>query len=229
MSEQVWSAVDGYLDGLYVGHDPALDGALRAAEEAGLPPIQVSPTQGKLLHLLARLQRAERILELGTLAGYSAIWLARALPPDGRLVTLEVDPFYAEVARSNLERAGLGELIALEVGPALETLPRLAAEGAGPFDLVFIDADKPAYADYLPWAIELSRPGGLIVADNVIRAGAVADASGGDPRAEGARRFHALLAAEPRLDATTIQTVGGKGHDGFALAIVSERGGPEAP
>jgi predicted O-methyltransferase YrrM len=180
----------------------------------------VTANQGKLLQLVAQIQGARTILELGTLGGYSTIWLARGLPVGGRLVTLEVDPRYAEVARSNIARAGLVDVVELRVGPALETLRELAAEGGGPFDLIFIDADKASYPAYLPWALELSRRGTLIIADNVVRAGAILDASSDDVNVQGVRRFTELLAAEPRVSATAIQTVGAKGYDGFALALV---------
>jgi predicted O-methyltransferase YrrM len=190
-----------------------------------VPAHDVSPLQGRLLELLARLQGARAILELGTLAGVSTIWLARALPADGRLVTLEADAGYAAVARENLARAGLADIVDVRVGPALETLPALAAQDAGPFDLVFIDADKRSNPDYLGWALRLTAPGSLIVADNVVRGGAVADGAGDDPSAVGVRRFLDLVGAEPRLIATAIQTVGIKGHDGFALALVT--GGPQ--
>jgi predicted O-methyltransferase YrrM len=189
--------------------------------QAGLPPSEVSPTQGKLLHLLARLQGARAILELGTLGGYSTIWLARALPSDGRLVTVEADPHRAEVARANVARAGVAELVEVRVGAALDALAQLAAEGGAPFDLVYLDADKRSNPEYLPWALRLARRGTLIVADNVVRGGAVADASSGDPDVQGVRRFLELLAAEPRVSATAIQTVGSKGYDGFALALVT--------
>jgi predicted O-methyltransferase YrrM len=213
-----WTAVDRYLADRLLEPDAALDAALEASATAGLPAHGVSPTQGRLLELLARIQGARAILELGTLGAYSTIWLARALPADGRLVTLEVDADYAEVARANLARAGLADVVEVRVGPARETLAALAADGHDPFDLVFIDADKAANAEYLTAALELSRPGTLIVADNVIRAGAVLD--GDDPSAVGVRRFFDLIAAEPRLRATAIQTVGEKGYDGFALAVV---------
>ena len=214
-----WDAVDRYLTALLVPHDPALAASLAVAAEAGLPAHEVSPTQGKLLHLLARACGAHRILELGTLGGYSTIWLARALPPDGRLVTLERDPRYAQVARSSIAAAGVADRVELHVGPALETLPRLAKQE--PFDLTFVDADKARSAEYLEWAIRLSRRGSLIVADNVVRGGAVADASSADPAVRGVRRFYELLAADPRVSATAIQTVGSKGHDGFVLALVT--------
>lgn len=221
MSQEQWTAVDHYLADLFAPPDPALEAALRASAEADLPAIQVPPTTGKLLHLLARVQGARAILEIGTLAGYSTIWLARALPAGGRLVTLEAEPKHAAIARANLARAGLADVVDLRLGPALETLPRLAAEGSGPFDLIFIDADKPSYPDYLHWALRLSRRGSLIVADNVIRGGGVADPASDDPRILGVRRFNELLAAEPRVSATALQTVGSKGYDGFALALVT--------
>jgi predicted O-methyltransferase YrrM len=241
-----WAAVDHYLVDRLITPDPAQD-AIEASEAAGLPRHEVSPTQGKLLHLLARMVRARAILELGTLAGYSTIWLARALPPGGRLVTLEADPDYAAVAQASITGAGLEELVDLRVGPAIETLPHLD----GPFDLIFIDADKRSNPDYLEWALKLSREGTVIVADNVIRGGVVLDPASTHPAAgtadpagtghpagtthpargtadlstEGVRRFLDMVAAHPRLDATAIQTVGVKGWDGFALALVSD-GGP---
>jgi predicted O-methyltransferase YrrM len=202
-----WREVDDYLAGLLVADDPELEG--------DLPPAEVSPLQGKLLHLLARIQGARTILEVGTLGGYSTIWLARALPPDGRLVTLEANARYADTARRNLERAGFFDLVDVRVGPALETL----ADLDGPFDLVFLDADKANNPAYLEAALDLTRPGGVIVADNVVRDGAVTDDGSDDPSVRGVRRFLELLAADPRVDATAIQTVGGKGWDGFALAL----------
>jgi predicted O-methyltransferase YrrM len=221
MAQDQWTAVDRYLTDLFVQPDPALEAALQASAAAGLPSINVSPNQGKLLQLLARAQGARAVLEIGTLGGYSTIWLARALPAGGRLITLEADPRHAEVARANLARAGLAGVVELRLGPALETLPRLAAEGSGPFDLIFIDADKPGYPDYLAWALKLSRRGSLILADNVVRGGAVVDPASADPRVQGVRRFNELLAAEPRVSATAIQTVGSKGYDGFAVALVT--------
>jgi predicted O-methyltransferase YrrM len=220
VSEAQWTEVDRYITDLLVPADPALDSARRASAAARLPRIEVTANQGKLLQLVAQIQGARTILELGTLGGYSTIWLARGLPVGGRLVTLEVDPRYAEVARSNIARAGLVDVVELRVGPALETLRELAAEGGGPFDLIFIDADKASYPAYLPWALELSRRGTLIIADNVVRAGAILDASSDDVNVQGVRRFTELLAAEPRVSATAIQTVGAKGYDGFALALV---------
>ena len=220
MSQDRWTAVDSYISDLLVRSDQALDAALEGSDAAGLPAIQVAANQGKLLHLIASLQGAQRILEIGTLGGYSAIWLARALPADGRLTTLELDPRHAEVARANIARAGLAERVDIRVGPASETLARLASEGAGPFDLVFIDADKEGYPDYLGWALRLTRAGSLIVADNVVRNGAVIDPASDDPRVQAVRRFLEVLAAEPRLDATVLQTVGSKGYDGLAFALV---------
>jgi predicted O-methyltransferase YrrM len=213
-----WTAVDRYLVDRLLEPDAMLDQALAASAAAGLPAHGVSPTQGRLLELLARIQGACTILELGTLGAYSTIWLARALPPGGRLVTLELDAGYADVARANLARAGLADGVEVRVGPASDTLAALAAEGHDPFDLVFIDADKAGNAEYLAAALELSRPGTLIVADNVIRGGSVLD--GDDASAVGVRRFFDLIAGEARLRATAIQTVGEKGYDGFALAVV---------
>ena len=226
MDLERWTAVDGYLAELLLPNDPVLEGALAASEAAGLPPHNVSPTQGMLLQLLARIRGARRILEIGTLGGYSAIWLARALPEDGRLITLEADARCAEVARSNLARAGLAERVEVRLGRALDTLPRLVAESEF-FDLMFIDADKPSNPEYLAHALDLSRPGTVIIADNVIREGAVVDAESEDPRVQGVRRFHELLAAEPRTTATAIQTVGCKGYDGFAIALVGSELGSQ--
>ena len=221
MTPEHWTSVDRYITDLFVTPDPALDAALHASTAAGLPPINVAPNQGKLLQLLAKLQGARNILELGTLGGYSTIWLARALPADGKLITLEADPKHAEVARTNIAQAGLAGVVELRVGRAIDTLPLLVSEGRGPFDLVFIDADKPSYPDYLRWALKLSRRGTLIIADNVIRKGAVTDADSKDANVQGARRFNELLAAESRVSATAIQTVGSKGYDGFAFALVT--------
>jgi predicted O-methyltransferase YrrM len=217
MSEDQWTAVDRYLTDLFVPSDPALDTALQTSAAAGLPPINVSPNQGKLLQLLARVQGARNILEIGTLGGYSTIWLARALPAGGRLITLEAEPRYAGVARANIARAGLTDVVELRLGLALETLPQLAAEGRGPFDLIFIDADKPSIPEYFAWALKLSRRGSLII----VRKGAVIDAASDDPSVQGVRRFNELLAAERRVSATAIQTVGSKGYDGFAIALVT--------
>ena len=216
MPDPIWSDVDTYLAGLLVGPDPALDAALAANAAAALPAIDVTALQGKLLHLLARATGARRILEVGTLGGYSTIWLARALPPDGRLVTLEVDPRHAQVARDNLARAGLDGLVELVEGRALDTLPHLT----GPFDLVFVDADKPSNPAYLEHALRLTRPGSMIIIDNVVRGGRLLDADSDDPTVRGSRGLIEMLAAEPRVSATALQTVGAKGHDGFALALV---------
>lgn len=220
MDLETFAAVDAFIGETLAPEDEALRGALDAAAEAGLPQIQVSPPQGRLLHLLARLQGARTVLEFGTLGGYSTILLARALPEGGRLITLEADPAYAEVARGSIERAGLGALVEIRVGPALETLTTLEEEGAGPFDFVFIDADKVNTPNYCAWALDRTRPGGLIVADNVVRDGTLADATSPDPAVEAQRRLHQMLAADPRVGATTIQTVGSKGYDGFTVALV---------
>jgi predicted O-methyltransferase YrrM len=217
--EEHWALVDRYLCEQLVPSDAALEAALAASRAAGLPPHNVAPNQGKLLELLARMQRAERILEIGTLGGYSTIWLARALPARGKLITLEADAKHTAVARQNIARAGLSERVELREGRALDTLPLLAAENAGPFELVFIDADKPSNPDYFRWALRLSRAGTLIVIDNVVRNGAVIDENG-DASVQGVRRLNELIAAEPRVSATAIQTVGEKGYDGFALALV---------
>lgn len=220
MTQPLWTAVDDYLNALFAPPDAALDAALHAIEAAGMPTISVSPTQGKLLQILARAAGAHSILEIGTLGGYSTIWLARALPEGGHLISLELDPKHAEVARASIARAGLGDRAEVRVGPALEALPLLAQERFVPFDLVFIDADKPSTPAYFDWALKLTRRGGLIITDNVIRDGAVIDASSADPSVQGVRRLHAQTAAEPQISATVIQTVGGKGHDGLSIAVV---------
>ncbi len=220
MTQSQWTAVDRYITDLLVPADAALDAALEASALAGLPPIHVSPNQGKLLLLLAQIRGARTILEIGTLGGYSTIWLARGLSAGGRLISLEADAKHAAVARANLARAGLGKTVDVRLGRALDTLPQIAAEGVGPFDLVFIDADKPSTAEYFAWALTLSRRGSVIVVDNVVRNGAVADATSGDASVQGIRRFNEVLAAERRVSATAIQTVGSKGYDGFALALV---------
>ncbi len=212
--------MDEYVTGLIAPPDEALDAAVRAGEAAGLPQIQVSPPQGKLLHLLAKIIGAKSVLEFGTLAGYSTIWLGRALPADGRLITLEANPKYAEVAAASIAAAGLGEVVEVRVGPALDQMPQLEVDGAGPFDLTFIDADKVHTPDYFAWALKHSHPGSVIIADNVIRDGRLADLSDDDPAIVAQRRFHEQLAGEPRVEATTIQTVGGKGYDGFSLIRV---------
>ncbi|HLW48679.1 MAG TPA: O-methyltransferase [bacterium] len=221
MNETRWAAVDHYLAEMFVESDPALQAALEAGRAAGLPAHDVSPNEGKLLHLLARIHGARTILEIGTLAGYSAIWMARALPPGGRLITLEANPRRAELARANINLAGLAGVIDVRAGAALETLPRLAREAREPFDLIFIDADKRNNPGYLEWALRLSRPGTLIIAHNVVRGGEVADPDSRDPDVLGARRFNELIAADPRLTAAAIQTVGEKGWDGFALILVT--------
>lgn len=220
MDADLFGRVDEYIDSVVVGADPVLEAALRNSEAAGLPAISVTPAQGKLLHLLARGAGAARVLEIGTLGGYSTIWLARAVGPSGRVVTLESEPRHAEVARANLERAALDDRVDVLVGLALDLLPALA--GSGPFDLTFIDADKQNIPVYFDWAIQLSRPGGLIVVDNVVRRGAVLDADSGDVNVQGVRRFFAAAATDPRVDVTALQTVGSKGHDGFALAVVKD-------
>ena len=221
MSQEQWTAVDRYIEGLFVASDPVLDAALRASTEAGLPGIQVSAAQGKLLHILVRALRAQNILEIGTLGGYSTIWLGRALPPAGKLITLEVNPKHAEVARSNIARAGLAGSVEVRLGSALETLPQLLSEGRGPFDLIFIDADKPGYFDYFHWAMKLTRRGSVIIADNVVRKGGVADPQNRDENVLGIRRFNEAVKKESRVTATAIQTVGAKGYDGFLMAIVN--------
>jgi predicted O-methyltransferase YrrM len=223
--QEGWTAVDRYITDHLVPEEEALEAAVAASVAAGMPPIAVTPNQGKLLGLLARIQGARTILELGTLGGYSTIWLARALPAGGRLVTLEAEAAYAEIARANIARAGLAQTVELRVGPALQTLPQLVAEGAGPFDLIFVDADKKNNPGYFEWALALSRPGTLIIVDNVVRGGAILDPNADDPTLgnegiRGVRLFFEKLAAERGVDATAIQTVGSKGYDGFALAIV---------
>ncbi|HET8814783.1 MAG TPA: O-methyltransferase [Solirubrobacterales bacterium] len=218
MDQETFSAVDRFIGETILEEDEALRGAVEAAEAAGLPSIQVSPPQGKLLQLLVRLVGARRILEFGTLGGYSAILMARALPEDGRLISLEAKPEYAEVARRSIEKAGVGKKVEIRVGPALEALPRLEEE-ADPFDLVFIDADKINTPNYFAWALDHARSGGLIVADNVVRDGTLADAAG-DEATQAQRRLHEMLRGDPRVSATTIQTVGVKGYDGFLIALV---------
>lgn len=220
MNQEVWTAVDQYINELLVPSDPLLDAALASSAAANLPAIQVSPAQGKMLHVLARLVNARNILELGTLAGYSTIWLARALPPGGRVLTLEADPKHADVADANFARAGLSGVIELRRGKALETLPQVAAEGCGPFDLIFIDANKANMAEYFDWAVNLSRRGSVIIADNVIREGGVLDSTSADANIQGVRRFNERLASDQRVCGTEIQTVGTKGYDGFALIVV---------
>ena len=221
MTQDIWTAVDDYITSSVVGHDPVLEGALERSAAAGLPAISVSPPQGKLLFLLARAMRARRILELGTLGGYSTIWLARALPRGGRVVTLELEPAHAAVAADNVRRANLARRVDIRVGPALETLDQLIAQAVKPFDLIFIDADKPRIPDYYERALALSRPGSMIIVDNVVRDGQLANASSDDANVLGVRRFHELLAHDERVSATTIQTVGTKGYDGFTVSVVN--------
>lgn len=221
MSEDQWNAVDAYLTDMLAPADEVLTEALAASDAAGLPQIAVAPNQGKLLHLLALTQGAKRILEIGTLGGYSTIWLGRALPSDGQLVTLEFDPAHADVARANLARAGLDKIAEVRVGAALDTLAQLEAEGAGPFDMFFIDADKANNPNYVEWAVKLSRPGSLIIVDNVVRGGGITDATSEDGAIKGTRRMYELVSEHPRLTATAVQTVGSKGYDGFLMARVT--------
>jgi predicted O-methyltransferase YrrM len=221
MDQELWTAVDEFLAVTLIPADPALAAALSASENAGLPEIQVTPNQGKLLHLLARVLGARRILEVGTLGGYSTIWLARALPPDGRLITLEADERHAAVARENLKRAGMTEQVELRLGLAADSLAQLLAQRAAPFDLTFIDADKENTAAYFDFAVRLSRPGSLIVVDNVVRGGKVLDADSRDASVQGIRRFLDAIQSDRRVTATAVQTVGSKGHDGFVLALVT--------
>lgn len=221
MTQKMWTAVDRYFDDVLIPSDPILDAALQAAHDAGLPAINVTANQGKLLHVLARSIGARSILEIGTLGGYSTIWLARALPQDGSLISLEAEPKHAEVARANIARAGLAASVEVRVGLALDTLPKLAEEGHAPFDLIFIDADKQNIVGYFEWAIRLSRPGSLIFVDNVVRNGAVVDADSTDSSVQGVRQFVAAMATETRVTAMALQTVGSKGYDGFVLAVVN--------
>jgi len=219
-TQPVWTKVDRYFGDLLLRPDPALEAAIAANRGADLPAIDVTPLQGKFLELLVRVSGARRILEIGTLGGYSTIWLARALPADGTVVSLELEPSHAKIARANLKKAGLAEHVDIRVGRAAGSLKKLAAEGADPFDLIFIDADKANYPDYLDWSLKLARRGTLIVADNVVRDGEVIDPKSPDPNIQGVRRFTEKLAAEPRLTSTVLQTVAGKGYDGFAMAVV---------
>ena len=221
MTEALWTAVDHYINAKLVPSDAALDAAIEASNAAGLPPINVTPSQGKLLYLIARIQGARRILEVGTLGGYSTIWLARALPEAGRLITIEAEPRHAEVAQANIARAGLSGVVDLRVGRALEALPRIAAEDGGAFDLTFIDADKQSIPEYFSFALKLSRRGSVIIVDNVVRDGKVIEAESRDPDIQGIRRFNEMLAEEPRVSATALQTVGAKGYDGVTIALVT--------
>lgn len=222
MARKAFELVDEYINGHLLEADPQLDNALQKASEAGLPPIAVAPNQGKLLYILAKAIGARRILEIGTLAGYSTIWLARALSSDGKLITLELDPKHAAVARENVMNSGLADRVDIRVGAALDTLPRLQDESAGPFCLTFIDADKANIPSYFEWAVRLSRPGSLIIVDNVVRNGALIDEHSADPDVIGVRRLHELLRNDSRVNATTIRTVGSKGYDGMTFAVVKD-------
>ncbi|RUT01859.1 O-methyltransferase [Dulcicalothrix desertica PCC 7102] len=221
MNQEQWTVVDKYITDLFIPPDPVLDATIQSTIDANMPLINVAPNQGKLLHVLALMKGARKILEIGTLAGYSTIWLARALPVDGKLITLEADAKHAAVARDNIARAGLTDKVEVRLGAALDTLPQLEAEGQALFDLVFIDADKVNTTEYFEWALKFTRRGSLIITDNVVRKGAVIDANSTDVNVQGVRRFNAALAAEPRVTATVIQTVGSKGYDGLAIALVN--------
>ena len=221
MNQKTWNRVDNYFRNTLIQADTALDKALQASERAGLPAHNVAPNQGKLLQILAQMQGAKRILEIGTLGGYSTIWLARALPSDGCLVTLEANPQYAAVAIDNIARANLTDVVDVRVGKALDTLPRLLEANVRPFDFIFIDADKPSNPEYLEWSLRLSRPGTVIVGDNVVRNGEVANPDSTDLKVRGIRKFCELISSEPRLSSTAIQTVGSKGYDGFLISIVT--------
>lgn len=222
MSEKIWNEVDLYFSNKLHTTDQIMDSILKANAEAGLPAIDVSPNQGKFLHLLARLTGAKSILEIGTLGGYSSVWLARALPENGRLITLEYEAKHAKVAEANIKHAGLADKIKIIVGAALDTLPKLKEKGLSSFDLIFIDADKSNNPEYLKWALELSRPGTVIITDNVIRDGKVLDSDSDDPNVRGIRTFIDKLSQEPRIDSTVMQTVGMKGYDGFVIGVVKE-------
>ncbi|HEX7758871.1 MAG TPA: O-methyltransferase [Caulobacteraceae bacterium] len=221
MPQDQWTAIDRYLTDALLPHDAALAAALASSDAAGLPAIAVAPNQGRMLEIFARSIGAKRILEIGTLGGYSTIWLAKALPADGRLISLEFDPHHAAVAAANIAHAGFADLVEVRVGRAIDNLPIIEREGRGPFDLVFIDADKPSNPDYFAWALKLTAPGSLIIVDNVVRAGAVANADSRDPNVLGVQRMNQMIAAESRVVATAVQTVGSKGHDGFALILVT--------
>jgi len=222
MNQEQWTAVDLYISQMIVPSDAALDAAIVASEQAKLPAIAVTANQGKLLHILARLVNARNILEIGTLGGYSTIWLARALAARGRVITLEIDSRHAEVAKANVGRAHLQKSVEVRLGAALDSLKKLAKEKHKPFDLVFIDADKSNIPEYFKWSLKLARPGSIIVVDNVVRKGAVLDAGSNDADIQGVRRFNELLAKEKRVTATTIQTVGSKGYDGFTIVLVNK-------
>jgi predicted O-methyltransferase YrrM len=220
MSQAQWNAVDDYISDILLDQDAALTQALADSQAGGLPAISVSPAQGKFLHLMAKACRARSILEIGTLGGYSTIWLARALPADGRMVTLEAEPKHAKVAQANITRAGVGSKVDLRVGRAIDTLPKLAEDANTSFDFIFIDADKPSIPDYFTWSMKLVRPGSVIIIDNMVRGGALADAASSDAGVKALRRVNELMAAEPRVSATVVQTVGAKGYDGFSMAVV---------
>lgn len=220
MSKELFKNVDEYINRLFVKEDEALMNVTASIEEAGIPSISISANQGKFLHLLAKLVNAKKILEIGTLAGYSTIWMARALPRDGRLITLELDPVHADVAGKNIRAAGLEAVVDIRIGKAMDSLQQIETAGEGPFDMIFIDADKPPYTEYFQWAVRLSRPGTLIIADNVIREGAVLDEHSKDEVVAGVQRFNKMLSENTAVDATIIQTIGEKEHDGMALAIM---------
>jgi len=221
MNNNIFSSVDTYISNLLNTRDKALTKTEAAIEASGIPAISVSANQGKFLHILAKLCHAKKILEIGTLGGYSTIWMARALPKDGQLVTLELDQHHADLAHKNIAEAGLGNLVDIRLGKAIDLLPKIEAEGIAPFDMIFIDADKPPYTEYFQWAVKLSRPGTLIIADNVIREGKVLDPQSTDPMVNGAQRFNQALSANTAVTATILQMVGTKEHDGMAIAIVN--------
>jgi len=221
LNQDTWNAVDEYFNNVLVSSDFALNNAIQNSNAAGLPKHNVAPNQGKLLQLFAKMQGARNILEIGTLGGYSTIWLARALPSDGCLITLEANPDYAEVAIKNITKANLADVVDVRIGKAIDTLPKLLKEGLAPFDLIFIDADKPNNPAYLEWSLKLSRPGTIIIGDNVVRNGEVINPDSSDAKVQGVRKFCELISSEPRLSATAIQTVGSKGYDGFAIALVN--------
>jgi predicted O-methyltransferase YrrM len=220
MSQELWEQVDEYINSVSIKADAALEAAAASAVKAQLPPVSVTPAQGKLLHLMARALGARRILEVGTLAGYSTIWLARALPSDGHLITIEANPTHADIARANIEGAGLSDRVDIRLGKAVDVLPQIAAEKPPPFDFIFIDADRTGLADYFDWAVKLSRPGSVIIVDNVVRKGGVIDSASDNVDITGVRRFNERVKGDTRVDVTMIQTVGAKGHDGFAMALV---------
>ena len=223
MPDKIYNQVDKYISDLFVKKDPVLESVTKSIEESGIPQISVSPNQGSFLQVMALACNAKKILEVGTLAGYSTVWMGRALPADGQLISIEVEPKHAEVASSNIKKAGLEEKVSIRIGKAIEVLPQLIKENAGPFDMIFIDADKKPYAEYFQLALDLSRPGTLIIADNVIREGKVLDGSNDDEMVKGARRFNSVLADETRVTATIVQTIGDKDHDGMALAVVKRQ------